>query len=53
MEIHFVHSATVASTEKEQTRKEERKPRKEEAVMEKKNKPADENTKKVFTYEEP
>ncbi len=48
----FVHSATVASTEKEQTRKEERKPRKEEAVMEKKNKPADENTKKVFTYEE-
>ncbi len=48
----FVHSATVASTEKEQTRKEERKPRKEEAVMEKKIKPADENAKKVFTYEE-
>lgn len=48
----FVHSATVASNEKEQVRKEERKSKKEEAVTDKKNKPAGGDAKDTFTYEE-
>ena len=48
----FVHSATVASNEKEQARKEEKKIKREEAVTEKKSKPAGGNAKDTFTYDE-
>lgn len=48
----FVHSATVASNEKEMVKKEERKTKKEEPVTGKAGKASGESTKKTFTYEE-
>ena len=47
-----VHSATVASNEKEMVRKEEKKSKKEEPVMGKSGKTQGETSKKTFTYEE-
>ncbi len=48
----MVHTVPVASNEKEMGKKEERKLKKEEAVMEKKSRPAGEGTKKTYTYDE-
>ena len=48
----FVHTVPVASNEKEMGKKEERKLKKEEAVMEKKSRPAGSSTKKTYTYDE-
>jgi ribonucleoside-diphosphate reductase alpha chain len=48
----FVHSATVASNEKEMVKKEERKSKREEAVTGKTGKASGESTKRTFTYEE-
>ena len=48
----IVHSATVASNEKEMVRKEEKKSKKEEPVMGKSGKTQGETSKKTFTYEE-
>jgi ribonucleotide reductase alpha subunit len=48
----LVHTVPVASNEKEMGKKEERKLKKEEAVMEKKSRPAGEGTKKTYTYDE-
>lgn len=48
----FVHSATVASNEKEMVKKEERKSKKEEPAMGKAGKSSGESAVKTFTYEE-
>ncbi len=48
----FVHSATVASNEKEMVKKEERKTKKEESVTGKAGRAPGESAKKTFTYEE-
>jgi len=48
----FVHSATVASNEKEMVKKEERKSKREEAVTGKTGKASGESSKRTFTYEE-
>jgi ribonucleoside-diphosphate reductase alpha chain len=48
----FVHSATVASNEKEVVKKEERKSKKEEPAMGKAGKSSGESAVKTFTYEE-
>ena len=48
----IVHSATVASNEKEMVRKEEKKIKKEEPVMGKPSKTQGETSKKTFTYDE-
>ena len=48
----FVHSATVASNEKEMVKKEERKTKKEEPVTGKAGKVPGESAKKTFIYEE-
>jgi ribonucleoside-diphosphate reductase alpha chain len=48
----FVHSATVASNEKEMVKKEERKTKKEEPVTGKAGRAPGESAKKTFTYEE-
>ena len=48
----IVHSATVASNEKEMVKKEERKTKKEEPVTGKAGRAPGESAKKTFTYEE-
>ncbi len=48
----LVHTAPVASNEKEMGKKEEKKLKKEEAVMEKKPRPGGNSTKKTYTYDE-
>ena len=48
----FVHSATVASNEKEMVKKEERKTKKEEPVTGKAGRVPGESAKNTFTYEE-
>jgi len=48
----IVHSATVASNEKEMVRKEERKTKKEELVTGKAGRAPGESSKKTFTYED-
>ena len=48
----IVHSATVASNEKEMVRKEEKKSKKEEPLMGKSGKAQGEYAAKTFTYEE-
>ena len=52
MEDSFVHSATVASNEKEMVKKEERKSKKEEPAIGKPGKTSGESASKTFTYED-
>ncbi len=52
MEDSFVHSATVASNEKEMVKKEERKSKKEEPAIGKPGKTSGESFSKTFTYED-
>ena len=52
MEESFVHTAAVASNEKELTIKEEKKPKKEEVALEKKTRSAGGSARKTYSFDE-